>query len=1197
MSWCEICQTPLQPRGKTLFCPGCVMKGLFDVDDDQVVTLPTPPPSPPSRLPVVPRFTLIELIGEGGFAEVYRARQTEPVVREVAVKLLKGQMATADVLLRFEVERKTLARMEHPGIARLWDAGLTEAGQPFFAMELVRGEPVTRFCDLQHLDLHQRLEILRHICEAVQHAHEKGVLHRDLKPSNILVANGEVKIIDFGIAKAMSVDLETSDSVPVTGVHQMVGTPGYMSPEQADFGGRHIDARSDIYALGVILYELITGNTPLTVERLSGDKSSRWPVARMITPPSKVARSLLTSSMERRDLNAIALRALETESALRYSSAAALAEDVRRHLRCQPVTAAEQSLTYAAAKFARRHTSFFVSAAVVLTAIVAGFAVSTVLYLKEQASSAELSKALSRAHFGAAQRLKQEGDYQGAVASLTRALRQEPSLNAAAVDLQMLLTEDTSPQPIADAYVMDKAWGEIVDGAVSANGRVMVALCAKENTQRLMLLRHRSIEGWDAGVIDTPQAVTHLDLAAGGNCLAIADSSGRVRLWSVAENKLAKEWQAESEVRDVGVSLRTGFCAVGCKDGSVWMLSTDGPPATKVGSVQGAVMRLDIQDARVVAGGSSGEVKLFELGRETNGHLLFDLPAAVSCIATVTRPSLVAAGDAEGNVAVYSPVNGLLLGPMKQHEGHITALALTRQGESLITAGGIGDLQVKWMDVAKKAVIKPPLPSAGLVRGLLPTRSGDSVFVVQGDTSVRLWEANRASALTVRKPQRAKLLSLSRAGRAIGVMREWGASLESYLIAEKPALTRLCQLGPPSGPSDPQHHSLAFTPNSSSLTIAEPNGRVWHWGTQNVDTLGAARWFSPAMCIVHDSNDSVVAAMADGSLARVKLDGSAPEILLTADSSAQWKGADVASDGQGAAWAAFTPLANVECKVRTWWKGKTHSFTQDRLTAIAVHGARGWLALGLGNGHVRVVTCGGENVLPFLPVHQAAISSIEFSPDGNAIITGAKDGTAAVWTSRSLKPLTDYYRLGEEVTDVTFSGDSRRFSIVAGPSIAVGELAVRALIGQIAHVEGGPLDVALNHNGTCLAFGLPQGGAMLKDIAPSNGEPVPEWFLEFADANVSRRADAEGTVEIMEHPGATSIRRLIPPDLRPDHQWGQFADWMLAHTGKRTLSPWCKLTMDDYVEALSARPTIAKQAELRRLQPFRYRADEVANDK
>src|SRR5262249_14169151 len=219
---------------------------------------------------IIGPYKLLEQIGEGGFGVVFMAEQTQPVRRKVALKVLKLGMDTRQVVARFEAERQALAIMDHPNIAHVFDGGETASGRPYFVMELVRGIPITDFCDQNHLSVRERLELFVSVCQAVQHAHQKGVIHRDLKPSNVLVTLHDgtpvVKVIDFGIAKALGQQL--TERTVFTNFAQMIGTPLYMSPEQAQLSGLDVDTRSDIYSLGVLLYELLTGTTPLDQERL-----------------------------------------------------------------------------------------------------------------------------------------------------------------------------------------------------------------------------------------------------------------------------------------------------------------------------------------------------------------------------------------------------------------------------------------------------------------------------------------------------------------------------------------------------------------------------------------------------------------------------------------------------------------------------------------------------------------------------------------------------------------------------------------------------------------------------------------------------------------------------------------------------------------------------------------------------------------
>jgi serine/threonine-protein kinase len=246
---------------------------LDNVEKDESLVAPGPfPAAAITEGPgtVIGRYKLLQVVGEGGFGVVYMAEQTEPVVRKVALKIIKLGMDTRQVVARFEAERQALALMDHPNIARVLDGGATASGRPYFVMELVRGLPVTEYCDTNNLGTHERLELFCQVCHAVQHAHQKGVIHRDLKPSNVLVTLHDgtpiPKVIDFGVAKAMHTKL--TEKTLFTRYEQFIGTPAYMSPEQAELSAMDVDTRTDIYSLGVLLYELLTGTTPFDTASL-----------------------------------------------------------------------------------------------------------------------------------------------------------------------------------------------------------------------------------------------------------------------------------------------------------------------------------------------------------------------------------------------------------------------------------------------------------------------------------------------------------------------------------------------------------------------------------------------------------------------------------------------------------------------------------------------------------------------------------------------------------------------------------------------------------------------------------------------------------------------------------------------------------------------------------------------------------------
>ncbi len=339
------------------------------------------------------RYKLLERIGEGGFGVVYMAEQQHPVRRKVALKVLKPGMDSRQVLARFEAERQALALMDHPNIARVLDAGATDSGRPYFVMELIKGIPITESCDQHQRTPHERLQLFAQVCHAVQHAHQKGIIHRDIKPSNVLVMMHDttpvVKVIDFGVAKALGQEL--TDKTLFTGFSQLIGTPLYMSPEQAGQSSLDVDTRSDVYSLGVLLYELLTGSTPLEKARLQ--QAAYEEVRRLIRedePPTPSTRlstakdSLASISAQRRmdptnltrmvrgELDWIVMKALDKERTRRYDSPVELARDVERYLRNEAVEACPPSARYRFQKFLSRNKGPVLAASVLLLALVAG---------------------------------------------------------------------------------------------------------------------------------------------------------------------------------------------------------------------------------------------------------------------------------------------------------------------------------------------------------------------------------------------------------------------------------------------------------------------------------------------------------------------------------------------------------------------------------------------------------------------------------------------------------------------------------------------------------------------------------------------------------------------------------------------------------------------------------------------------------
>ncbi len=653
---CPTCGAPIRRPALGGLCPACVGRGVVQfaarndsnvgaasgpslVGDDAIAESGASAELEAGR--VIGLYRLLRRIGEGGFGIVYLAEQTSPVKRLVALKVIKPGMDTRQVVARFAAERQALALMNHPGIARVYDAGVTPIGRPYFAMEFVEGIPITHYVRRRRLSLKSRLELFIEVCNAVQHAHQKGVIHRDLKPSNILVTvqggRPVPKVIDFGLVKSMEIDL--TEQTVVTQLHQWLGTPDYMSPEQAEIGAVDVDTRSDVYALGVLLYELLTGRTPFdfrAARRLGLDEVRRQLQAQ--DPPRPSVRlaalgvaGLVEAARERRvsperlprlmrgDLDWMVMKALEKERTRRYETANALAMDVRRHLNFEPVRARPPTAWYRFQRMVCRNKLVVGSAVVVAGVLAIALVVSTASWAQERrarreaiAMAEESRRRVVRLNVATGTRLVEEMDWLAALPWFVEALRLEAGDPG---------REDVHRRRVAAVLRAAPRLAQIW----MHEGLVGQAEFSSDGTRVVSSSLDRTVRTWDAATgHPTAPAFPLAGDAIGavfspsGRRVVTVDSEGRLAFWDIQSGRLV----GTPFITTAGFVAKSAFTPDGrwllvpCTNGVEYFDAEEGRPARRrldAPGLSAQLVKVSADGRTVAAGVSSRDLRIWDV--------------------------------------------------------------------------------------------------------------------------------------------------------------------------------------------------------------------------------------------------------------------------------------------------------------------------------------------------------------------------------------------------------------------------------------------------------------------------------------------------------------------------------------------------------------------------------------------------------
>ncbi len=954
-------------------------------------------------------YKLLEQIGEGGFGVVFMAEQTEPVRRKVALKVLKPGMDTRQVIARFEAERQALAIMDHPNVAKILDGGATPSGRPFFAMELVKGVPVTDFCDQNHLTPRQRLELFIPVCQAVQHAHQKGIIHRDLKPSNVLVSMHEgvpvPMVIDFGVAKALGQEL--TDKTLFTAFAQMIGTPLYMSPEQAG-GSPDIDTRSDIYSLGVLLYELLTGTTPFDKERFQ--KAAYDEIRRIIReedPPKPSTRlseskdSLPSISAQRHmepakltklvrgELDWIVMKALEKDRNRRYETANGFAMDVQRYLSDDPVRACPPSLGYRLRKFARRNKGPVLGVSLLVLTLVAGIVGTTIglVEARGQRNTAEAAAVAERQAKEAATDAEREKTKQLALSRVREARAKRLSREVG--------QRFASLETLTKAIDLFRSRGELDQHLLELRNEVIACLALPD----LRVAKEWDLDPqWSVPLAFDPK-LEHYVVADNQPVVTYAVNQGHLSVRRVADHQeVARLPGFKVQVVAAAFSPDGKFLAVHYEQGQrhnyVWHVSRR-EAIIKVEFCGGQLPNFSPDGRLVAIPQRDNSIRLYELpsGKPTETVLRPGLPVSGVFFHPDSRKLAVISGR---SVQIHAVDDGKELGKF-QHPpaAEVRRLAWRDDGRPVATACLDGQVYL-WDMKDLRQPIQVLKGHQGAVVGVTFSHAGDLLFT-RGWDQARLWNPGTGQQVFSKVPNIASQLSPD--DRQVAFGSDGAKVWLSELAAGRECRTFVGH----HGDYNDGYWRAALSPDGRLLaSVARDGFRLWDpFATREADKLLAHQPLIRCGSVGFFPDGSVLTAGQDGLLRwPLTADAETGRLVLGparalgalagpdmgAVLSADRRTVCVARQGQALVFAIDNP-------------DRTIRLQSPFLAHPAISPDGRWVATGTwgaGSG-VKVWNAHTGALAHDLPVKGAAWP--RFSPDGKWLVTTSNDGVL-LWSRK-----------------------------------------------------------------------------------------------------------------------------------------------------------------------------------------------------